>query len=51
VAPFFYRWRKDLNWAAGFAWLDRYVSWLPWLRRHSANVMVLCERRTRLAGG
>lgn len=45
VAPFFYRWRKDLNWAAGFAGLDRYVSWLPWLNRHAANVMVLCERR------
>jgi SAM-dependent methyltransferase len=45
MAPLFYRFRKDLHWAARFAVLDKFVSWMPFLRRHSANVIFLCERR------
>lgn len=44
VAPLVYRFKKDINYAARFASLDRWLSWLPGLRNASANVMFLCER-------
>ncbi len=43
-APFAYRMRRDLNWAARFAVLDRWLSWMPYVRSRPANVMVLCVR-------
>ncbi|MGQ0663308.1 MAG: class I SAM-dependent methyltransferase [Pseudomonadota bacterium] len=45
VAPLVYRIRKDLHRAARFAVLDRWVSWMPLLKRHSANIILLCRRR------
>jgi ubiquinone/menaquinone biosynthesis C-methylase UbiE len=45
VAPFIFRFKKDINYAARFAVLDRLVSRLPFLRKHSANLMYLCQRR------
>lgn len=45
VAPAIFRFKKDINYAAWFARFDRFVSRLPFLKRHSANVIYLCQRR------
>lgn len=45
AAPLIFRFKKDINYAARFAVLDRIVSRIPFLNRHSANVMYLCQRR------
>jgi SAM-dependent methyltransferase len=44
VAPLIQRFKQDIHASARFSWLDRYVSWLPGVRTHSANVMFLCRR-------
>lgn len=45
LSPFVYRFKKDLNRAARYAALDRWVGRLPFFRSRSANVILLCERR------
>src|SRR5690606_19091472 len=45
AAPFIFRFKKDINYVARFALLDRLISRIPYLNRHSANVMYLCQRR------
>ncbi|MBI3452059.1 MAG: methyltransferase domain-containing protein [Rhodospirillales bacterium] len=45
VAPMIYRFKKSLHYAARFARFDKYVSWIPGLNKHSANVIYLCQRR------
>jgi SAM-dependent methyltransferase len=47
VAPLIFRFKKDINYAARFALLDRLVSRIPFLNRHSANVIYLCQRRAQ----
>jgi SAM-dependent methyltransferase len=50
VAPLIFRFKKDINYAGRFAVLDRIVSRIPFLNRHSANVMYLCQRRAQRPG-
>jgi SAM-dependent methyltransferase len=45
LAPLVQGYKQDINYAARFARFDKYVKWLPFLRKHSANIMFLCQRR------
>lgn len=45
AAPLIFRFKKDINYAARFAVLDRLISRIPFLNRYSANVIYLCQRR------
>jgi SAM-dependent methyltransferase len=51
AAPLIFRFKKNINTAARFAVLDRIVSRIPFLNKHSANLMYLCQRRRPAAGG
>lgn len=50
VAPLIFRFKKNINTAARFAVLDRLVSKIPFLNKHSANLMYLCQRRRPAVG-
>jgi SAM-dependent methyltransferase len=50
VAPLIFRFKKNINTAARFAVLDRIVSKIPFLNKHSANLMYLCQRRRPAMG-
>lgn len=47
AAPLIFRFKKDINYAARFAVLDGLISRIPFLNRHSANVIYLCQRRAQ----
>ena len=51
VAPWIFRFKKNINYAARFAKLDRVAERIPFLNRHSANVMYLCRRHLGVAAG
>jgi SAM-dependent methyltransferase len=50
VAPLIFRFKKNINTAARFTVLDRLVSKIPFLNKHSANLMYLCQRRRPAVG-
>ncbi len=44
VAPLVHGYVQNIHYAARYAWLDRFVRWIPFLNRYSANVMYLCRK-------
>ncbi len=49
VAPLVHRFSQNIHGAARFCGLDRWARRIPWLNRHSANVIYLCEQRRHAA--
>lgn len=45
VAPLVHGYAQNIHYAARFLWLDRFIKYIPFLNRHSANVIYLCRRR------
>jgi SAM-dependent methyltransferase len=45
IGPLVYRFKRNLHYAARFARFDKWVSWIPHLKPHSANIIFLCQRR------
>jgi hypothetical protein len=44
VAPLIHGYVQNIHYAARFVGLDRFVRWIPFLNRYSANVMYLCRK-------
>lgn len=50
IAPFIFRFKKNINTAARFAIFDRIAAKIPFLNQHSANLIYLCQRRRPAMG-